>query len=199
MAKFLSALLFAASLIVAAPVSHAAQLTSIKVTESGSLPKIQPGWRVPNDRGQVFYLQRSTNSNTVVYRANFDGNGNLKSKDPAGVYWRRYNTDGAAKGLKRIEYLAYGLRTKKRGNGEYTVTLRQLPQLPMILRQTGKNKAELLVNIRGQMVRAVYAYATIEGSGISQRVAGFSIHGISLSTGRAVSETFAVKGGGISQ
>jgi len=197
MLKIFSMAAIAVSLLMSAPQATAAQLTSLKVEESARIQAIQPSWKTPKDRGQLFYLQRSMNSNTVVYRVNFDGNGNIKANDPVTVYWRRFNSDGAAKPLKTIEHLAYGLRTKNTGNGTFTMTLKRLPQIPMTLRQTGPGKAELTVKIGGKTARAVYAYATLEGSGISQRVSGFSIHGIDPATGRAIKETYAVKGGAI--
>ena len=198
MARAVFAALAVALLTLTPVTAHAAQLSSVNVQESARLPAIQPSWPIPNDRNQIFYLQRSMNSNTVVYRVNFDAAGNINPRDPADVYWRRYNTDGVVKPLKRIEHIAFGVRSKARSTpGEYTVTLRRLPQLPMLLRQTGPGQAELLATIGGKTVRAVYAYVTLEGRGLNQRVASFSVHGIDPASGRAVSETFAVKGGAI--
>ncbi len=193
------AALFAAFLPAAQ--APAAQLKSVHVTESATLPAIRPDWPVPREPNQVFYLQRSTNSNTVVYTALFDAEGNLRADRPGQVYWRRYNTDGARKPLKPIEqHFAYGVNVRPRdAPGEFTVTLKPLPQFPMLLRQTGPGKAELLASLGGRTVRAAYAFVTVDESGLIPRVTQLSIHGIDPATGRAVSETFSVAGGAIGQ
>ncbi len=184
-----------------APAVEAAQLTSIKVTEAAKVPAMRPDWPIPREANQVFYLQRSSNSNTVVYTALFDAAGNLDPKRPAQVYWRRYNTDGVRKALKSIERrFAYGFNTRKTNNpGEFIMTLKPLPEKPMLLRQTGPGKADLYGKIGGKTVRVVYAYVTLDESGMIPKVTDLSLHGIDPATGRAISETFRVNGGAIRQ
>ena len=183
-----------------APTADAAQLKSVKVTTAASIPAIRPSWPVPREPNQLFYLQRSSNSNTVVYTSIFDGDGNLKTKRPAQAYWRRYNTDGARKGLKKIEQrFAYGLNIKSRGNGEYNVSLKPLPQLQMVLRQTGTGKAEVVGKIGGRDARVVYAFVSLDESGMIPKVTALSLHGIDLANGSAISEVFSVSGGAINQ
>ena len=48
----------------------------------------------PTSDKHLFYLQRSTNANTVVYDANFSGSGRLDHFRPVTVYWLRYHTTG---------------------------------------------------------------------------------------------------------
>ena len=179
----------------------AGRLTSVEVTEAATLPAIRPNWPIPDEPNQLFYLQRSSNKNTIIYTTVFDANGNLRASAPGQAYWRRYNTTGERKALKPIEWrFAYGLNIKKRPEpGEYTVTLKPLPELPMILRQTGPGQAELLVRIGNKMVRPVYAFVTIDESGLIPKVTDISLHGIDPASGRAVSEFFTVTGGAINQ
>jgi hypothetical protein len=182
----------------AADVSDAVEVRSVRVAESASLPKVQPNWPVPRDKGQAFYLQRSTNKNTIVYAARFDAAGNLDPKNPVAVYWRRFNDDGAAKGLKRIEHLLYGVRTRAGAQpGTFTVSLRRLPQLAMQVRQTGPGAVELLMRVGGKTVVPVYAYAEVDSSGLIDQLTGFTVFGRDPATGAYVSETFAVSGGAI--
>lgn len=201
MARFLLAALAASFAFLATPSpNHAAQLTSVGVQDSASLPRTHPSWPVPNDRNQVFYLQRSTNKNTVVYAARFDDSGNLVTSNPAQVYWRRYEEGGGARGLKRIENVAFGLNARQRSTpGEVVVTLRRVPQIPMLLRQTGANQAELWVNIGGKTVQAIYAYAEIDQSGLIDSVSRFTVYGRDPATGRYLSETYSVSGGAVRQ
>lgn len=177
----------------------AAQLNSIRVTESASVPVVQPSWPIPRDPNQVLYLQRSSNSNTIVFTAVFDANGNLRAKRPAQVYWRRYNTTGERKALKPFERaLAFGMNFKPASTpGAYDVHLKPLPQLPMLLRQTAPGKAELFARIGGRTVRAVYAYVSLDESGWIPRVTHLTLHGVDPATGRAVTEVFRVQGGNV--
>lgn len=192
--------LIAALFVFLASISaFAAQLTSVQVIDQASLPRVQPDWPVPNDRNQLFYLQRSTNKNTVVYGVRFDASGNIDAANPAQAYWRRFNNQGEVKPLKRIEQqFAYGVNVRERSTpGEYTVSLKPLPELPMLLRQSGPGAAELWANIGGRTVRAVYAYVEIDEGGLIPKVTQLSLFGIDPATGRARGEVFRVGRGAI--
>ncbi|MCG6902389.1 MAG: DUF4833 domain-containing protein [Rhodobacter sp.] len=200
--RFRAAMFAALFAIAAAPQpATAVQLQSVRVTEAATLPRIRPDWPIPRDTNQLFYLQRSLNSNTIVFAAEFDGDGNLSRKNPAHVYWRRYNTTGERKPLKPIERrFAYGVNIKKRETqGDFIVSMKPLPQLPMVLRQTGPGKAELIATIGGRRARPVYAFVTVIDTGLIPKVTAISLHGIDTETGRAISEVFSVAGGAINQ
>ena len=124
-------------------------------------------------------------------------NCNLRRDAPAQVYWRRYTEGGGTKSLKAIERrLAFGFRHQARSTpGEFTMSLRALPQMPMVLRQTGPGKAQLLVNIGGRTVEAEYAFVTVDESGLIPNVTKLQVFGRDPRSGRAVTETFRVKGG----
>jgi hypothetical protein len=147
----------------------------------------------------LFYLQRSTNSNTVIYAARFDSNGNLDARNPVAVYWRRYNTTGERKPLKRIEQMfAYGVNTgKRKTSGEFTLTIKPAAELPILVRQTAPGKAEALATVGGRTVRLSYIYLTVDERGLVPRVTHLAGYGIDIQSGRAISQTFAVSGGTI--
>ncbi len=187
----------ALALPLAAP-SAAATLTSVKVTETAQLPRIRPDWPVPNEPNQLFYLQRSSNSNTVVYTALFDAAGNLAADRPGQAYWMRYNTDGARKALKPLEErFAYGVNLRPQAAGQWVVTLKPLPEIPMLLRQSAPGQAELMARIGGRETRAVYAFVQIDESGLIPSVVGFSLTGRDTASGRYLTEQYSVSGGQI--
>ena len=63
---------------------------------------------------RLFFIQRSLNSNTIVYDANFDKNGNLIEESPIDVYWIRYDECGQRMELRKIEKnLAFGIEFSK--------------------------------------------------------------------------------------
>jgi hypothetical protein len=89
----------------------------------------------------LFYIQRSTNANTVMYEVNRQSNSTLNSENPVQVYWLRYAEKGQRQGLNYIERnLAYGVRCQKNENGKY------------IMRFVASKKkwAEILVDRQGQ-------------------------------------------------
>ncbi|MCB1474480.1 MAG: DUF4833 domain-containing protein [Rhodobiaceae bacterium] len=62
-----------------------------------------PRWQAPHDDGQVFYLQKSSNPNTVVYAMQFDDEGKLKRQKPMTAYWRRFAEHGQRMELRFLE------------------------------------------------------------------------------------------------
>jgi hypothetical protein len=66
----------------------------------------------PNSPNRLFYIQRSSNANTVIYDANLLPNKSLNPKDPVYTYWIRYGEKGQKEELSTIQRtLAYGLYT----------------------------------------------------------------------------------------
>lgn len=66
----------------------------------------------PNSPIRLFYIQRSSNANTVIYDANLLPNKTLNLKDPVYTYWIRYAEKGQKEDLTTIQRtLAYGLYT----------------------------------------------------------------------------------------
>ncbi|WP_425050423.1 DUF4833 domain-containing protein [Psychromarinibacter sp. S121] len=192
------AALAAASLPGAA---SAARLQTIRVDRQPRLPLVQPDWPVPEDPNQMFFLQRSTNENTIVFAARYDAAGTLTYPDAVSIYWRRYADDGERKPLKPIErLLAFGVNISRRATaGQFNVALKPLPQLSMVLLQTGPFKAQVLGRIGGETARVVYAYAEVDESGLLPRVTQLSVHGLLPAGAGAISEYYAVSGGELQQ
>ena len=66
----------------------------------------------PDSPIRLFYIQRSSNANTVIYDANLLANKSLNAKDPVHTYWLRYGEKGQKEELSTIQRtLAYGLYT----------------------------------------------------------------------------------------
>lgn len=69
---------------------------------------------------QLFYLQRTTNSNTIICDLNTDSKGQLIKDNPVHVYWIRYDEGGEKKELSYIqETFAYGIKNDLLPNGVY--------------------------------------------------------------------------------
>ena len=69
---------------------------------------------------QLFYLQRSTNSNTIICDINTDAKGQIVKENPVHVYWIRYDEGGEKKELSYIqETFAYGIKHELLPTGVY--------------------------------------------------------------------------------
>ena len=66
-----------ALLSAALPVAAWARDFTSQVSESAEIPRLRPEFKIPDEPGQLFYVQRSPNSNTVIYAAKLDAKGNL--------------------------------------------------------------------------------------------------------------------------
>ena len=75
---------------------------------------------VPKNAGyQLFYLQRQPNTNTIVVDLNVE-NGKVNLDNPVNVYWIRFQEGGNKAPLNFIQKeFAYGVKTKKTGEGKY--------------------------------------------------------------------------------
>src|ERR1700754_3514617 len=105
------------ALLVALPA--AARDFSSTITESGEVTALRPEFKVPDEPNQLFYVQRSPNSNTVVYTARLDGHGNFDSRDPVQGFWRKFNIDGSKQSLNFIErMMAYGVKLQAHKPGQ---------------------------------------------------------------------------------
>lgn len=152
--------LLAVTLALAASAALARDARIVGVTQSSDLPVVRPDTPVPDDPGLVFYLQRSTNRNTVVYVANFDSEGRLDPDDPLSVYWRRFSESGQPRRLNLIERtLAYGVSVSAGGDpGSYRVAFRAVPDMGLTLSQSAPFQATLHAEHDGTRIDLIYGH-----------------------------------------
>ncbi|MCT4587681.1 MAG: DUF4833 domain-containing protein [Carboxylicivirga sp.] len=92
----------------------------------------------------LFYIQRSLNTNTVIYEANFNEDGWLDPKNPVNAYWILYEKNRKKEGLSLIEKkYAYGIEVEacKNDSNAYWLRLVSQKQLPLKIVQTEPFKA----------------------------------------------------------
>lgn len=90
---------------------------------------------------QLFYLQRTPNSNTVVYELNVDNNGQLNREDPIHVFWIRYPEGGVRKELSYIQrHFAYGLKAELMEDGRYNLIFAAYKKKNLYLMQSPQDK-----------------------------------------------------------
>src|SRR5580698_150340 len=128
--------------------ANARQLTS-SITELDQIPRVRPEFEVPDEPNQLFYVERSVNSNTVIYAARLDAHSVINPKAPVEAFWRWYNVDGHRKDLNFIEkMMAYGVHVNQpRQNQPINFTIAALPERTLTLDLDDHKHPEALIQI----------------------------------------------------
>lgn len=98
------------------------------------------------NEGHLFYIQRTHNTNTVIYEANFDKNGLLCPDKPIKVHWILYEKDSIIEPLTRLENaFAFGVKHHLIENktGEFDIQLVSYKKLKLRLKQIAPFKAQI--------------------------------------------------------
>ena len=122
------------------------------------------GFPIPTGNSkQLFYLQRSTNKNTLVYELNYN-NGNLDQGDPLHVYWIRYQEDSQKEELNFIQKtFAYGLKTKNIAENQYEICFITYKKFKMYLRLGADKKFHLYTSINQKKAELTSIFLKING------------------------------------
>ena len=184
--KFRLALLLA--MLAALPAQ--ARDYSSSISESDEVAHLRPEFKTPSEPNQLFYVQRSPNSNTVVYAARLDAQGNFESTAPVEGFWRKFNIDGSRQKLNFIErMMAYGVKMEPRKQGQpITFTIASLPQRRLTLSMDAQNHPQATMAIASHTVKIVYVYLQVVEGGLVPSVPSLDIFGIDTASGKAVHE-----------
>jgi Domain of unknown function (DUF4833) len=169
--------------------TEARQLTS-QVTEMDAVPRLRPEYPMPDEPDMLFYIQRSTNANTVVYAAKRDANGAIDSDTPVEGFWRWFNVDGAKKPLNFIErMMAYGVKNSHVAPGRpITFQITSLPERTLTLDMDKDHHPEALIQIGTHTARLVYVYLNVVEGGLMPKVPSLDIFAVDKSSGKALRE-----------
>ncbi|CUH51251.1 DUF4833 domain-containing protein [Shimia marina] len=176
------------------------KLSILSTQNTAQLPTANAGFPHPEEPGQLFFLQRTLNANTVVYTARFDANGHLDATAPIAVYWRRFADAGAIMPLRWYERLfGFGVRLTQTSQNQRFVTFNALKEHRLELRQTGPFSAALFTRQNNQDYQLIYAYLDVDDSGLLPKVTGLRLYTRDPQTGLYVTHNIAVSGGTYSQ
>ena len=162
-----------------------------QVTELDHIPSTRPDYPVPDEPNMLFYIQRSVNSNTVVYAAHVDSRERIDPDAPVDAYWRWYNVDGQRKPLNLVERtIAYGVKSVAHGGagGAVTFEVAALPERKLVLDLDAHKRPEALMQIGDRWVRLVYVFLQVDNSGLLPSVTALDIFGFDQLTGKALRE-----------
>lgn len=189
MRRILHLLTFLAAMPVSTLPGVARDFTS-SVTVGSELVRLRPDFKVPDEPNQLFYIQRSPNSNTVVYTARLEANGEFDSKAPVEGFWRKFNIDGSRQSLTFVERLmAYGVRVDTVRPGKpITFSVIALPDRKLTLAMDPQHHPEALLRIDGYTVKLAYVYLQVIEGGLLPKVPSLDIFGTDIASGKWVHE-----------
>jgi hypothetical protein len=177
-----------AALLLATP-ALARSFTST-ITEGDQIERVRPDFKTPDEPNQLFYVQRSPNSNTVIYAARLDAKGEIDRGNPVEGFWRKFNIDGSKQGLNFIErMMAYGVRPDRAEAGKpVTFGIAALPERKFTLVMDAQHRPQALLQAGGHTIKVVYIYLQVKEGGLTPDVPSLDIFGTDIATGKAVHE-----------
>ncbi|MBO9395508.1 DUF4833 domain-containing protein [Shimia sp. R9_2] len=177
------------------------QLALTSSEQSDVLPLANPDFPHPDEPGQLFFLQRNMNANTVVYSARFDDAGSLIEKSPVSVFWRRYADEGQTMALRWYERVfGFGVRLKSHASTtSRTLAFNALKSQKLELRQIAPFKAALFTEQDGREYQLIYGYLDVDESGLLPKVTRLRLYTTDPQTGLYVTHTIAVSGGAFNE
>ena len=145
---------------------------------------------VPN---QLFYLQRTTNTNTIVCELNLDSKGKLDEESPVHVFWIRYPEGGIHKELSYIQRVfAYGIKSQALGNGTYKLHFVSYKKQSLTLMTSPKdNKYHVYATINQKQALLSRIFVKVDGGTFwSPNVVYMEMKGTDPVTGKELVERF---------
>jgi hypothetical protein len=145
----------------------------------------------PQSATRVFFIQRSTNANTVVYEARLRSDGKLDVEQPVEAYWLRYASTGERRALNFVEQnLAYGPRAEAhpRERGAWSFRFAGYGERDIRLQLDGSGRPVLLAEVAGRTARLVSSYLHVHEGRFWPSVTAVDVYGIDVATGAAVHE-----------
>ena len=146
----------------------------------------------PDSPNRLFFIQRSTNANVVVYDANLVA-GKLNIKDPVHTYWYRFGEKGQKEELTTIQRtLAYGLYTTAVTGAPNTYEGHFLAyrKRKFMVKQDATGDPIALFPINGKMQILKRVFVSVDDSKFMTTVNYIELFGKDPATGRDVYEKF---------
>ena len=141
------------------------------------------GYPTPKDANMLFYIQKSFNTNAVVYTLNID--------EPINVFWRRYQEQGQKRELKYVEKtFGFGVKSdflKDRPNTvEFTIVA--LKKLKLFATVDTKGKPTVATTINGKPSYIEKVFITAEHTKLLPEVFAVELFGKEIKTGKYIYE-----------
>lgn len=146
----------------------------------------------PPGNNRLFYIQRTPNSNTIVYDLNIANNGKPDAKDPVKVYWIKYAENGQKEELNFIQRkFAYGLISTALKNDNYVIRFASYKKFPLTLMKSTDGKYHIFAVIAHKQAILNRIFIKIEGGSFwLPNILYVEVSGADPITGREIVERF---------
>lgn len=146
----------------------------------------------PVTESRLFYVQRTPNTNTIVYDVNLAANGMPDSENPVKAYWIRYADKGQKEDLNYIQRkFAYGLTAKPLNNGNYDIRFVSYKKFPLTLMKASDGKYHIFAFISQKQIILNSVFVKIEGGSFwFPNVLYIEVTGTDPQTGKEMVERF---------
>jgi hypothetical protein len=147
----------------------------------------------PTTANTLFYIQRSSNANTVMYEANRKTNTALNPENPVQVYWLRYAEKGQRQGLNYIERtMAYGVRCEKEKDGKYIMRFlaSRKKWAEILLDKQGQARALMMINKKMSMLHKIFVQ--VADTGLLPKVQYIEFYGEDVSSHKPTYEKMLI-------
>lgn len=128
-------------------------------------PKVYPV--PPVNENSLFYIQRSKNTNAIVYEVNRLADGKINPIEPVRVFWINYASDSSTSELSLIQRkYAYGIYTKQHNKQKNTFILQLVAykKRNIFLLPSGNEKHFIaLMTINGKLSELKRVFVSISG------------------------------------
>jgi hypothetical protein len=149
----------------------------------------------PANKSMLFYLQRTHNTNTIVYALNFNSDSTLNESEPVIVYWIRYADGGGTAPLTSIQRsFAYGVSAQMFNKEKkwFAIHLVAYNKADIYLMNSKTDKTyRAFTNINGKLAQLNRIFFKTDGDSFwSPNVVYIELKGKDISTGKSVTERF---------
>ncbi len=138
---------------------------------------------------QLFYLQRTTNKNTIVCELNYRDSV-FNKKNPIHVYWIRYEERGQLEELGYFQKkFAYGIKVKSVKENKYEMHFVSLKKVKMDLIKMEDNQYRVFVNVnhKRMILHSIYI-DLVETKKLKPDIKFLELTGIDTSTKLRIKE-----------
>jgi len=143
---------------------------------------------------QLFYLQRTPNTNTVVYELNYTNNNQLDKANPIHIFWIRHAEKGQHAELSFIQRrFAYGMKIKLLSDNYYELRIVAYKEQVLYLEKAPNNTFRVFTTVNHKQIIINRIYLKINGGSFwSPNVEYVEFTGTDYETGSAVTERLPI-------
>ena len=112
---------------------------------------------------QLFYLQRTTNINTIIYELNYY-KGAIDRDDPLHIFWIRYSENGQTEDLNYVQRkFAYGINSKELGPNKFELNFVSYKKYKMYLMVGSDKQYHVYTTINKKQIILTRIFIQVKG------------------------------------